>query len=59
MPINNSYNEDAIVSGNDVLLIKMSGAMQVHRLKDWQEIEYSEVKKWVPAYLQMRGKYRQ
>lgn len=37
----------------------MSGAMQVHRLKDWQEIEYSEVKKWVPAYLQMRGKYRQ
>ena len=54
-----SYNEDAIVSGNDVLLIKMSGAMQVHRLKDWQEIESSEVKKWVPAYLQMRGKYRQ
>ena len=54
-----SYNEDAIVSGDEVLLIKMSGAMQSHRLKDWQEIESSEVKKWVPAYLQMRGKYRQ
>ena len=29
-----SYNEDAIVSGDDVLLIKMSGAMESHRLKD-------------------------
>lgn len=54
-----SYNEDAIVSGDKVLLIKMSGAMQAHRLKDWQEIESSEIKKWVPAYLEMRGKYRQ
>lgn len=54
-----SYNEDAIVAGDEVLLIKMSGAMQGHRLEDWREVETDKLKKWVPAYLQMRGKYRQ
>ena len=54
-----SYNEDAIVAGDEVLLIKMSGAMQGHRLKDWQEIDDERLKKWVPDYLKMRGKYRQ
>lgn len=54
-----SYNEDAVVAGDEVLLVKMSGAMQGHRLKNWQEINSDELKKWVPAYLQMRGKYRQ
>lgn len=54
-----SYNEDAIVAGEEVLLIKMSGAMQGHNLKDWKEIDDTKLKKWVPAYLQMRGKYRQ
>lgn len=54
-----SYNEDAIVAGDEVLLIKMSGAMQGHSLKDWKEIDDNGLKKWVPLYLQMRGKYRQ
>ena len=54
-----SYNEDAIVAGNEVLLIKMSGALEGHSLKDWKEIDAAPLKKWVPAYLQMRGKYRQ
>ena len=54
-----SYNEDAIVAGDKVLLIKMSGAMQGHSLKDWKEIDDDGLKKWVPLYLQMRGKYRQ
>lgn len=54
-----SYNEDVIVAGEEVLLIKMSGAMQGHNLKDWKEIDDTKLKKWVPAYLQMRGKYRQ
>lgn len=54
-----SYSEDAIVAGDEVLLIKMSGAMEGHSLKDWKEIDAAPLKKWVPAYLQMRGKYRQ
>lgn len=54
-----SYNEDAIVAGDEVLLIKMSGAMQGYRLKDWQETDTNKLKRWVPQYLQMRGKYRQ
>lgn len=54
-----SYNEDAIVAGDEVLLIKMSGALVGHSLKDWKEIDAAPLKKWVPAYLQMRGKYRQ
>lgn len=54
-----SYNEDAIVAGDEVLLIKMSGALEGHSLKDWKEIDSAPLKKWVPAYLQMRGKYRQ
>lgn len=54
-----SYNEDAIVAGDEVLLIKMSGALEGHSLKDWKEIDAAPLKKWVPAYLQMRGKYRQ
>lgn len=54
-----SYNEDAIVAGNEVLLIKMSGALEGHSLKDWKEVDAAPLKKWVPAYLQMRGKYRQ
>lgn len=54
-----SYNEDAIVAGDKVLLIKMSGALEGHNLKDWKEIDAAPLKKWVPAYLQMRGKYRQ
>ena len=54
-----SYNEDAIVAGDEVLLIKMSGAFEGHSLKDWKEIDAAPLKKWVPAYLQMRGKYRQ
>lgn len=54
-----SYNEDAIVAGDEVLLIKMSGALEGHSLKDWKEIDVAPLKKWVPAYLQMRGKYRQ
>lgn len=54
-----SYNEDAIVAGDEVLLIKMSGAFEGHNLKDWKEIDSALLKKWVPAYLQMRGKYRQ
>ena len=54
-----SYNEDAIVAGDEVLLIKMSGAMQGHRLRDWQEIDDERLKRWVPDYLKMRGKYRQ
>ena len=54
-----SYNEDAIVAGDEVLLIKMSGAMQGHSLKDWKEIDDNGLKKWVPLYLQIRGKYRQ
>lgn len=54
-----SYNEDAIVAGNEVLLIKMSGALEGHSLKDWKEIDAAPLKKWLPAYLQMRGKYRQ
>ena len=54
-----SYNEDAIVTGDEVLLIKMSGALEGHSLKDWKEIDAAPLKKWVPAYLQMRGKYRQ
>ena len=32
-----SYNQDAIVVGDEVLLVKMSGAMQGHSLKDWKE----------------------
>ena len=54
-----SYNEDAIVAGDEGLLIKMSGALEGHSLKDWKEIDAAPLKKWVPAYLQMRGKYRQ
>lgn len=54
-----SYNEDAIVIGDEVLEIKMNGTMQGHRLQDWQEIENDHLKKWVSSYLQMRGKYRQ
>ena len=54
-----SYSEDAIVAGDEVLLIKMSGALEGHSLKDWKEIEAAPLKKWVPTYLQMRGKYRQ
>lgn len=54
-----SYNEDAIVAGDEVLLIKMSGALVGHSLKDWKEIDAAPLKKWVPTYLQMRGKYRQ
>lgn len=54
-----SYNEDAIVAGNEVLQIKMSGAMEGHSLLNWQEIDDSSLKKYIPAYLQMRGKYRQ
>lgn len=54
-----SYNEDAIVAGDEVLLIKMSGALEGHSLKDWKEIDAAPLKKWVQAYLQMRGKYRQ
>lgn len=54
-----SYNEDAIVAGDEVLLIKMSGALEGHSLKDWKEIDVAPLKKWVSAYLQMRGKYRQ
>ncbi len=54
-----SYSEDAIVAGDEVLLIKMSGALEGHSLKDWKEIDAAPLKKWVPAYLQMRGKYRQ
>lgn len=54
-----SYNEDAIVAGDEVLLIKMSGALEGHSLKDWKEIDAAPLKKWVPTYLQMRGKYRQ
>ena len=53
------YNEDAIVAGDEVLLIKMSGAMQGHSLIDWKEIDDNGLKKWVPLYLQIRGKYRQ
>ena len=53
-----SYSEDAIVAGDEVLLIKMSGALEGHSLKDWKEIDAAPLKKWVPAYLQMRGKYR-
>lgn len=54
-----SYSEDAIVAGDEVLLIKMSGALEGHSLKDWKEIDAAPLKKWVPTYLQMRGKYRQ
>ncbi len=54
-----SYREDAIVAGDEVLLIKMSGALEGHSLKDWKEIDAAPLKKWVPTYLQMRGKYRQ
>lgn len=54
-----SYSEDAIVAGDEVLLIKMSGALEGHSLKDWKEIDAVPLKKWVPTYLQMRGKYRQ
>lgn len=54
-----SYNEDAIVVGDEVLLIKMSGAMEGHKLRGWAEIEPDALKKWVPDYLRMRGKYRQ
>lgn len=54
-----SYNEDAIVAGDSVLLIKMSGALEGHSLDDWEEINTVPLKKWIPAYLQMRGKYRQ
>lgn len=54
-----SYNEDAIVAGDEVLLVKMSGALEGHSFKDWNEIDAAPLKKWVPAYLQMRGKYRQ
>lgn len=54
-----SYSEDAIVADDEVLLIKMSGAMQGHSLQDWKEIDANRLKKWVPLYLQMRGKYRQ
>lgn len=54
-----SYNEDAIVAGDEVLLIKMSGALEGHNLKDWKEINAAPLKKWVPVYLKIRGKYRQ
>ena len=54
-----SYNEDAIVAGDKVLLIKMSGVLEGHSLKDWEEIDVAPLKRWVPTYLQMRGKYRQ
>lgn len=54
-----SYSEDAIVAGEEVLLIKASGAMEARSLKNWHEIEDASVKKWVPHYLQIRGKYRQ
>lgn len=54
-----SYNEDAIVAGDKVLLIKMSGVLEGHSLKDWEEIDVAPLKWWVLAYLQMRGKYRQ
>lgn len=54
-----SYSEDAIVAGDEVLLIKMSGALEGHSLKDWKEIDAAPLRKWVPTYLQMRGKYRQ
>lgn len=54
-----SYSEDAIVAGDEVLLIKMSGALEGHSLKDWKEIDAAPLKKWVPTYLEMRGKYRQ
>lgn len=54
-----NYSEDAIVAGDEVLLIKMSGALEGHSLKDWKEIDAAPLKKWVPTYLQMRGKYRQ
>ena len=53
------YNEDAIVTGDKVLLIKMSGVLEGHSLKDWEEIDVALLKRWVSAYLQMRGKYRQ
>ena len=39
-----SYNEDAIVAGDEVLLIKMSGALEGHSLKDWQEIDAAPLK---------------
>lgn len=47
------------MAGDEVLLIKMRGALEGHGLKDWKEIDAAPLKTWVPAYLQMRGKYRQ
>lgn len=54
-----SYNEDAMVAGDDVLLVKISGAMEGHKLDDWRETETGPLKALVPDYLKMRGKYRQ
>lgn len=48
-----------LTTGDEVLLIKMSGALEGHNLKDWKEIDAAPLKKWVPTYLQMRGEYRQ
>lgn len=47
------------MAGDKVLLIKMSGVLEGHSLKDWEEIDVALLKRWVSAYLQMRGKYRQ
>lgn len=45
--------------GDEVLLLKKSGALEGHSLEDWKEIDAASFKQRVMAYLQMRGKYRQ
>lgn len=55
--ISSSYLEDALVSGEEVLLIKGTGMMEGHRLSDWGDMPEGPMKKWLPYYLDMRGKY--
>ena len=45
------------MSGDDVLLIKGTGMMEGHRLSDWGDMPEGPMKKWLPYYLDMRGKY--
>lgn len=55
--VSSSYLEDAVIAGGEALLIKASGLMEAHALKGWGEIPEDNIKKQLPAYLQIRGKY--
>lgn len=57
--VSSSYLEDAVIAGEEALLIKATGWMEAHALKGWADLADDEVKKYVPDYLRIRGQYLQ